>query len=254
MISKKPVRYFEYDENNKRRYHIEFDYRSAIDRAFLCNQIGAVNLLIAHVVKYQNKFSFANLFIHNVTALMLAGINMTELINSNIFVFRFQYNEFEWPSMHTRQDYCIIPYNDSPTDLRYKYKEMFDYLDYKMPESKEYCCNISYRIKYTLNMLPSIMKDIKTNKSFITAIKDYGLQDLSIFDSPHIQHIIKFSWKAYVGTHHYIAAFMFMFQVITLVVYVYFTYLSGEYGAHPNKLVPPLLIVGLVFQILYELR
>ena len=44
------------------------------------------------------------------------GIRVTELINSNVFSFSFDYDE--WPSNHKSDVECIRPYSDSIFKLR----------------------------------------------------------------------------------------------------------------------------------------
>lgn len=46
--------------------HEQFFYKSAVDKALLSNQIGALNIIIAYIVKYQNVYSSSFLFKKNL--------------------------------------------------------------------------------------------------------------------------------------------------------------------------------------------
>lgn len=115
-----------YDVNDKGtvRHFINFRYRSAIDKALEGNQISAVQCMIMHVVKHQNKYAFANLFIHNFVKLILAGLRINELLNSQVFSMKLEFNE--WPSIDYITDEVILPYNGSPLNIKYRYDELFN--------------------------------------------------------------------------------------------------------------------------------
>ena len=80
--------------NNKQAYF----YRSAIDVALRNNQMRAVQSIISYIVKYQNNFVSSFLFQKNVPYLLDKGAEITPLLDSNIFSFNFDFDE--WPSTH----------------------------------------------------------------------------------------------------------------------------------------------------------
>ena len=82
--------------------------------------------MVDHIAEYQNKFSFANLFIHNIVALLQSGIMLNDIF-STVFTFKIEFNE--WPSLHQIEENIVLPYNESPCDLRYKYKSIFNELE-----------------------------------------------------------------------------------------------------------------------------
>ena len=82
--------------------------------------------MVDYIAEYQNNFSFANLFIHNIVALLQSGIMLNDIF-STVMTYKIEFNE--WPSLHQKPDYIVKPYNDSPCDLRYMYKSIFNELE-----------------------------------------------------------------------------------------------------------------------------
>lgn len=80
----------------------KYFYRSAIDSALRNNQVRAVSIIIEYVVKYQNNFIYSYLFNRNFPILLEKGIEVKPLLDSNIFVFNFDLDE--WPSSHFNPD------------------------------------------------------------------------------------------------------------------------------------------------------
>jgi hypothetical protein len=63
----------------------KWQYRSAIDIALENNQVRACNLIINHIVKYQNSYCFIFLFQDNFLNLLMKGISVANLLESDIF-------------------------------------------------------------------------------------------------------------------------------------------------------------------------
>ena len=92
-----------------------------------------------------------------MTKLMGKGIEVYKLLTSNIFNYKFEFEE--WPAAHRNLQKLILPYNDSIFNIRYKYEELF--LG-RLEESNielESVNNRFYKIKYSLNLLPFIKGD-----------------------------------------------------------------------------------------------
>ena len=51
------------------------------------------------------------------------GVNVTDLLNSNIFSLTFDYDE--WPSTHNDDQPYLRPYNESIFRLRKDYRNVF---------------------------------------------------------------------------------------------------------------------------------
>ena len=73
-------------------------------------------MLINHIVKYQNSYVYSYLFKDNFVTLMEIGIEVTDLLNSNVFVYRFDFNE--WPSIHNSNVECLKTYNKTIFELK----------------------------------------------------------------------------------------------------------------------------------------
>lgn len=146
--------------------------QNAIDVAIQNNQIRAVNLIIDHIIKYQNNFVSSYLFEENLIDIMNRGISVVDLMKSNVFSFKFEYEE--WPQVHTDLTKIINPYNGSIFSLREKYGEIFPALgeskeagnsnkvasvgDSGVVEEKDDggADEIFYKITYTVNLLSSV--------------------------------------------------------------------------------------------------
>jgi hypothetical protein len=91
-------------------------YYSALDVALDNNQIRAIEIMIKYIIEYQNNYVSYFLFKDNLIELMNRGIELTQLLKSNVFLYRFEFDE--WPEAHSNCDRHIMPYNGSIFDLR----------------------------------------------------------------------------------------------------------------------------------------
>jgi hypothetical protein len=91
-------------------------YTNAIENALKNNQVKAVNLLIAYIVKYQNNFVSSYLFLKNLPILMDKGISLHDLLDSKVFSVVFDFDA--WPGNHNDDEECIRAYNGSFFDIR----------------------------------------------------------------------------------------------------------------------------------------
>jgi hypothetical protein len=74
-------------------------FRNAIDGAIRLNQAESIDKIIEFIVVYQNNFSSSFIFNKNFPILLKKGISMAKLLNSNVFQFSFDFDE--WPGTHT---------------------------------------------------------------------------------------------------------------------------------------------------------
>lgn len=77
--------------------------------ALASNQVMAVSKMIQHIIKYHNHYYFSYLFEKNLVHIMLKGIEVANLFNSNVF-----YQEFDsqdWATIHHDPKQMIVPYN-----------------------------------------------------------------------------------------------------------------------------------------------
>lgn len=67
---------------------------------------------------------------------MKKGVNLSELFNSRVFNYTFDYDE--WPSTHSVRDSKSRSYNGNLFEIRDKYTEIFPEPKFAIPdESKE---------------------------------------------------------------------------------------------------------------------
>ena len=88
------------------------------------------------------------------------GIEIYNLLQSHIFSFEFDYDE--WPGTHSNDEKYLRPYNDSIFDIRQNYRtvfpeEEFDELTNDDGSIKESIDSSKiFKIKYIINLLPQI--------------------------------------------------------------------------------------------------
>ena len=88
--------------------------------------------------------------------LISKGVHVSKLLCSD--VFQHQFENDKWPVIHTNDIAAIESYNGSKFHLRNKYNEVFPYLE-KEEQVQQKISDTGakvYKIKYTLNLLPSI--------------------------------------------------------------------------------------------------
>ena len=85
--------------------------KSAIDTALQNNQVRAITIMLEYIIKYQNSYVHSYLFKDNFLQMMEIGIEVAGLLNSNVFVYTFDYQE--WASIHHNNTECIRPYNST---------------------------------------------------------------------------------------------------------------------------------------------
>lgn len=100
---------------------------SAIDTAITNNQMRGIKLILDYIIKYQNSYVHSYLFKDNFVKLMDIGVEVTDLLNSNVFVYRFDFHE--WPSIHNSNAECLKTYNKTIFELKQSYLEVFSDLE-----------------------------------------------------------------------------------------------------------------------------
>lgn len=210
------------------------------------NQVRAVSIIIEYVVKYQNNFIYSYLFNKNFPILLEKGIEVKPLLDSNIFVFNFDLDE--WPSSHFNPDWHLRAFNENIFMIRKHYKtvfpeEEFDPMgddDGSSQKSKKYDSSKVYKIKYSINMLPYIgtyllkEEDPYTKKETRTmANEDVNLlglctesDELEMFASESLQDCIEFKWSQYGQNWHFIGFFLHLVYIIILIMYTDFVYIK----------------------------
>ena len=78
-----------------------------MDVALENNQIRACELIISHIVKYQNNYTASFLFRNNILKMLDKGIDLEELFCSQIFEYEFDADE--WPFDVHKSILCLTP-------------------------------------------------------------------------------------------------------------------------------------------------
>jgi|TARA_B110000285_G_C15127645_1_gene621331 hypothetical protein len=83
------VSYGEKDEKGNFK-KAKYFYRSALANAIKNNQIKAIELIIEYIVRYQNNYTSSFLFKKNIDKIFEKGIEIKELLDSNVFLMEIQ--------------------------------------------------------------------------------------------------------------------------------------------------------------------
>lgn len=156
--------------------------------------------------------------------LMEKGIELSDLLNSNIFYYKFDFQD--WPTIHENPSALILPYNDNIFRLRDYYESMFGKLDdfnfhlqgKNIRPSLNFTKEIKKvkKIKYSLNILPSILDSAQ-----ITLVHALGNTDeLNIFNSKVLFDLLEFKWQVYAGIIHKVSLLSHCCYLITFTVFV----------------------------------
>ena len=129
---------------------------------------------------------------NNILELFDMGIEMHNLLKSNIFNYRFEYDE--WPQVHTNLEKMLVPYNGSIFELRNRYDDVFsklgDPLSKKNVNTKQ-----MYKIQYSLNLLMDIKEKVDGEEnSLIYMLEEKGQNELAVFEAKAISEILIFKW------------------------------------------------------------
>lgn len=136
----------------------KFYYQNAIQTALKNNQVGACQIILEYIVKYQNNFASSYLFTKILPQLCEKGIEIRNLLKSNIYNYDFDFDD--WPGTHSNEQMYRRPYNGSIFELRHKYKEVFpedefdDFTNEDGSVKESIDSSKIFKIKYTLNLLP----------------------------------------------------------------------------------------------------
>ena len=114
--------------------------------------------MIDYISKYQASFVSYFLFNKNLTNIIEKGVSIEPLLTCPIFCYEFTYDE--WPSVSTNSTHLSVPYNASIFELRHQYKNCYQKISQEEEQGNQDKKHIDfskvYKIKYTVNLLPSI--------------------------------------------------------------------------------------------------
>lgn len=93
------------------------------------------------------------MFTRNFTKLQSKGISVAELLGSEVFIYKFDYEL--WPQNHTDDEDYIRPYNGSIFDLRNAYSKIFYEERFKDIRDDEDSSKV-FKVNYAINLLPQL--------------------------------------------------------------------------------------------------
>ena len=101
------------------------------------------------------------MFRKNFYTLLEKNVQVSDLLNSNIFCYTFDYDE--WPSTHTIDDEVMRPYNGSIFELRFKYDQIFQDIEHEREQEdiEEVDSRKIFKVSYSINMLPMLGEYVK---------------------------------------------------------------------------------------------
>jgi hypothetical protein len=195
------------------------------------------------------------MFNKNFSILLEKGIEVKPLLDSNIFVFNFDLDE--WPSSHFNPDWHLRAFNENIFMIRKHYRtvfpeEEFDPMgdDDNSQKSKKYDSSKVYKIKYSINMLPYIgtylhkeVDPYTKEETRCMANEDVNLlslccesDELDMFSSESLQDCIEFKWTNFGQRWHFIGFFLHLVYIIILIMYTNMVYIKKAEGV---EYVPP---------------
>lgn len=229
-------------------------FRSALDNALRNNQVGAVECIIGYIVKFQNNYVSHYLFLKNFTQIMQKGIKVRELLDSNVFSFNFDYDE--WPSTHNIKEQQLRPYSGSIFDLRDAYRIVFPEKEYALINDASNRESLSsnphieiqdekvdtssiFKIRYSINLLPSLDKYVMRNPgepkqvfnrdlNMMDIFNDNVKKEFDNFDSRALTEIIEFKWHTFGYKHHHFGWSMHIVYCLTLIAYINLVYVQNK--------------------------
>lgn len=95
---------------------------------------------------------------------MTKGVRVQNLFESNIFFHTLNFQDKLWPGVHADTSKILRPHNESHLKLRYEYPKIFSAI-HKRDQKKEkkrlnskkpIAAEKTYKIEYTVNILPSM--------------------------------------------------------------------------------------------------
>ena len=249
--------------------------KSAIDTALEANQIIATNLMINYIIKHQNSYVYSFLFEDNLVDLLQKGINVSGLLNSDIFYHRFDFEN--WPAIHHCDLSISTHYNDSIFNLRHNYEMVYkDYQkllnesqqdDGQSSQSSSMNSNTKlassadkardsklhqvherkvYKIQYSLNILPSI----QTQQS--TIMHQCGqTEELELFECHAMKDLIEFKWTSYARSIHYIGFSMHMMYFVVYSLFCFDVYVYQDTSHQGVFLI--LMAILLLYPLIYDM-
>jgi hypothetical protein len=124
----------------------------------------------------------------------------------------------DYPLIHTNNNFEMRPYNGSLFLLKGTYNSVFGDLEneHRGKDTK------FYKIKYTLNLLPSIAYDEEEKPTLMNDLMEmFGqTEELGIFKTKVVNDFFEFQWNTYAKHLHYFGGTIHLIYVLLFTCYV----------------------------------
>lgn len=178
------------------------------------------------------------------------------MFDSGIFFQTFEFDE--WPGTHTIPEKFIRPYTGSLFNLREGYRDVFpekqfapvndaasvrDSMKGSNPlpaDTKIVDSSKIFKIKYSINLLPSLEMYVNKNTDPKVKGKEYTNKDthmmrilseqsqLDLFDTHPVLELIEFKWNKFARKHHSVGWYMHLLYIFTIILYINLVYIQNN--------------------------
>ena len=232
-----------------------------------------MGIIIDYIVKYQNFFVSSYLFQKNFPDLIEKGVLIKPLLDSEVFSFSFDLDE--WPTSHFNPDELIRPFNVNIFQIRKHYSTIFpeeefepmDSIEDNSADKKSFDSSKIYKIKYSINLLPSLGTHIFYNynpytKKYTKELHNEGVNipglfcdsdQLEIFDCETLQELIEFKWNEFGMPLHLFGIIIHFCYIVILFLYTNLIYLQGLEEGNVHNPYSIYLLAGIIYPALYEI-
>ena len=194
------------------------------------------------------------MFEDNLVFLLEKEIKLKDVLNSNIICHDLEFEENEWPYIHTNDSKIVKPYNNCIFKIRGEYLNIFHELreeDAELVKKKNDFFNKVIKIKYSVNSLPMMNnKDIYESN----LMESMGsTTQTEIFQTKAVKEFINYKWNHYGKKVHYISATFHFLYVVSFLLYLNLKYLIRDSeDAHHYKTLITMLICNM-YGMTYDL-
>lgn len=101
-----------------------------------------------------------------------------------------------------------------------------------------------YKIKYTLNVLPSMLED---DGRIIAALAQS--EEMDIFNCPAVKELIQFKWQSYARAKQCLGATIHVCYILTLIAYIQTVYLGTDKSPEANHWLLAALGIWLLYPV-----
>ena len=163
---------------------------------------------------------------------------------------------------------CLRPYHKSLLKIRHFYKEVFPEDEFKPMETDKIDSSKIFKIKYSINILPSFCSHIKcsgnlSKRKYVNSDVDFMFilgksNELGIFKHESVITLNEFKWREQARKNFVFNSFIHFCYIGILIIYTEAIYIhlhlydqkTGEIGE--NHFYPLILLAGMTIPFIYE--